>query len=45
VGVCPKSALTLTEHGIRCDKRCVSCKICLNFCPVGAIEILGEKNG
>jgi len=40
VGVCPKSALTLTEHGIVCDsKSCNNCKICVNFCPVGALRI------
>ncbi len=40
VGVCPKSALTLTEHGIQCDSRCVNCRACVNFCPVGAISLL-----
>ncbi|MCX6814918.1 MAG: 4Fe-4S binding protein [Candidatus Aenigmarchaeota archaeon] len=39
VGVCPRSALTLTEHGIVCDSRCNNCKICINFCPVGAIDL------
>jgi|GEM_PF-475594 len=39
VGVCPRSALTLTEHGIVCDSRCNNCKICINFCPMGAISL------
>ena len=39
VGVCPKNALSLTEHGIRCSRDCVRCGICVNFCPVGAIEL------
>jgi ferredoxin len=39
VGVCPRSALTLTEHGIVCDGRCNSCRICISFCPVGAISL------
>jgi len=38
VGVCPKSALTLTEHGIVCNENCNDCGICINFCPVGAIK-------
>ncbi|RLI98399.1 MAG: ferredoxin [Candidatus Aenigmatarchaeota archaeon] len=39
VGVCPVSALELTEHGIKCSGRCTSCKSCVNFCPVGALSI------
>ena len=40
VGVCPKGALTLTEHGIVCDaSKCINCKACVNFCPVGALKI------
>jgi len=39
VGVCPRSALTLTEHGIACDSRCNDCKICIGFCPVGALAV------
>lgn len=38
VGVCPVSALTLTEHGIKCDQKCTNCGICINFCPVGALS-------
>ena len=38
VGVCPKSALKLTEHGISCSPDCNECGICINFCPVGAIK-------
>lgn len=45
VGVCPRSALTLTEHGISCDSRCNSCKICINFCPVGAITLSEGVSG
>ena len=39
MGVCPVSALELTEHGIKCSGRCTSCKSCVNFCPVGALSI------
>lgn len=39
VGVCPVSALTLTEHGITCSQSCISCRSCASFCPVGAISM------
>ncbi len=40
VATCPKSALTLTEHGLECDKdKCVSCGKCAQFCPVGALKV------
>lgn len=40
VGTCPKSALTLTEHGIECDrKKCIRCQTCVMFCPVKALEL------
>lgn len=43
VGVCPVSALELTEHGLEIDKKkCTECKICEKFCPVGAIKV--KKN-
>jgi NAD-dependent dihydropyrimidine dehydrogenase PreA subunit len=43
VGVCPRSALTLKEHGIVCDpEKCVSCGICVNFCPVSALKLEDE---
>ena len=42
VGVCPVSALTLTEHGIECSEKCIKCKTCVNFCPAGAISLKGE---
>jgi len=44
VGVCPVSALTLSEHGIECDReRCTKCRICITFCPVGALKLEDEK--
>ena len=40
VGVCPKLALNLTEHGILCDpKKCISCGTCVKFCPVEALSL------
>lgn len=39
VGVCPESALSLTEKGIVCSDKCNSCKICVSFCPMGAIKL------
>ena len=40
MAVCPESALRLTEHGITCDRdRCKTCKICIEFCPVGALDV------
>ncbi|MCK4714175.1 MAG: 4Fe-4S binding protein [Candidatus Aenigmarchaeota archaeon] len=43
VGVCPRSALTLKEHGIECDpEKCVSCGICVSFCPVNGLKVEGE---
>lgn len=40
VATCPKSALTLTEHGLECDEsRCVNCGRCAKFCPVGALKV------
>ena len=40
VGVCPKLALDLAEHGIECDaKRCINCSACVNFCPVEAMSL------
>ncbi len=45
VGVCPQSALKLTEHGIECDpERCVECGICVSFCPVGALRLEKGKD-
>jgi ferredoxin len=45
VGVCPKGALSLTEHGIKCDPdKCIRCGICVKFCPVAALS-LEEKHG
>jgi ferredoxin len=38
VGVCPVSALTLTEHGLECSEKCVDCGNCINFCPMGALS-------
>jgi ferredoxin len=38
VGVCPVSALTLSEHGIECSEKCTNCGTCISFCPMGAIE-------
>ena len=44
VGVCPATALDLTEHGIACDgNKCTNCRACIQFCPVGAIELLDEQ--
>ena len=45
VGTCPVAALTLTEHGIACDKeKCTRCKTCVNFCPVKALKLkTGDK--
>ncbi|UCD06925.1 MAG: 4Fe-4S binding protein [Candidatus Aenigmatarchaeota archaeon] len=41
VGVCPKSALTLKEHGIECDgEKCNNCRLCEAFCPMGAIRVV-----
>jgi len=41
VGVCPVSALRLTEHGIVCDeKKCTECKTCVKFCPVKALSLI-----
>ena len=43
VGVCPQTALTLREHGIKCESdKCVSCGICVNFCPVKALSLSKE---
>jgi ferredoxin len=39
VAVCPKSALTLTEHGLLVDSRCINCGKCVAFCPVQALRI------
>jgi Fe-S-cluster-containing hydrogenase component 2 len=39
VGVCPVSALTLSEHGIECSPKCINCSSCVNFCPVGALAL------
>ncbi len=40
VGVCPKIALELSEHGLFCDKNlCNLCGICERVCPVGAIKV------
>jgi len=43
VGVCPKGALTLTEHGIECNEDCINCQACVKFCPVGALKLKEEK--
>ena len=41
VGVCPKSALTLREHGIECDAgKCIRCGLCVAFCPMGALNVV-----
>ena len=43
VSVCPFMALTLTEHGIECDKeKCTSCATCTKFCPVMALSLKKE---
>jgi Fe-S-cluster-containing hydrogenase component 2 len=42
VGVCPKSALTLREHGIECSEACINCRLCFIFCPVGAIRMVDK---
>ena len=40
VGICPKAALSLSEHGIECDPdRCIRCKICVDFCPAAALSL------
>jgi ferredoxin len=45
VGVCPRSALKLTEHGIECDAdKCIECGICVSFCPVGALSLPSRKS-
>ena len=43
VGTCPVAALTLTEHGIICDRKCVSCGTCVSFCPVSALSLKESK--
>lgn len=44
VGVCPATALDLTEHGIACDSnKCTGCRSCVQFCPVGAIALNESK--
>ena len=46
VGVCPATALDLTEHGLVCDgSRCTSCRACVQFCPVGAIKLMEHEEG
>ena len=43
VGVCPQAALTLREHGLRCDhEKCVRCSICIEFCPVRALSLSSQ---
>ena len=42
--MCPESALRLTEHGISCNgDKCNGCKICVEFCPVGALSLESDK--
>ncbi|MBN2101606.1 MAG: 4Fe-4S binding protein [Candidatus Aenigmarchaeota archaeon] len=43
VSVCPVSALTLTEHGIECDKKCINCSTCVKFCPVHALSLKKDE--
>jgi len=40
VGVCPVSALRLTEHGVKVDvDKCILCSTCSTICPVKAIRV------
>ncbi len=38
VSVCPKKILLMTEEKIKIQNGCIDCKICIKFCPVGAID-------
>ncbi|MCX7678897.1 MAG: glycyl-radical enzyme activating protein [Spirochaetes bacterium] len=44
IEICPHSALSMTESGIKIDRtRCVACGTCAHECPSGALEILGRE--
>ena len=45
IGVCPRSALTLSGQKINCDpSKCINCKICVEFCPMGALKLEGKND-
>lgn len=45
MGVCPVDAITLQELHLTIDQDpCISCSLCIQFCPVGALD-QGETYG
>jgi pyruvate formate lyase activating enzyme len=44
LGVCPWDALDLTPHGMLIDRgRCDICGACVEACPAGALDIIGQS--
>jgi ferredoxin len=38
-GVCPRNLIEIGENRLKFNKKdCKKCKICINACPVGALE-------
>jgi len=38
VAVCPQCAVVMPEFAVVNADLCIDCKICVNICPVGALE-------